>query len=66
MKAPKGVDPPLSNEEIVHKWRGLVTGVLDVERRDQIEQCVLGMDRLEDIGKLIKLLEGTVKCPISV
>ncbi|KIX95893.1 uncharacterized protein Z520_08601 [Fonsecaea multimorphosa CBS 102226] len=63
---PKGIMPPASEEDIVTKWRMLVRDVLDNERRDQIEKCVLGMDKLEDVRELIALLEGTVKCPIVV
>ena len=65
VRAPKGIEPAVSNEEIVNKWRSLVDGVLDVERRDQIEECVLGMDKVEDISVLCGLLAGVVKSPIQ-
>jgi aconitate decarboxylase len=38
---PRGVKPFLSNEEVVEKWRGLVKGLIDEERRDKIEKLVL-------------------------
>jgi aconitate decarboxylase len=64
VKAPKGIEPAVSNEDIVDKWRKLVDGILDVERREQIENCVLGLENLADIRKLSKLLAGNVKSPI--
>lgn len=63
---PKGILPPATNDDIVQKWRMLVRDVLDEERRDDIERCVLGLDTLDDVKRLVKLLEGTVKCPIVV
>jgi len=65
VKSPRGVTPPCSNEDIVEKWRSLVRGVLDDERRDKIEKCVLNIETLEDIDELLKLLEPTVKSPIT-
>lgn len=62
--APKGVSPPVSNEEIVDKWRKLVEGVVDEKRRDEIEKCVLELEKLDDIGKLLELLAPTVPSPI--
>ncbi|KAI1628915.1 putative immune-responsive protein [Exophiala viscosa] len=65
-ESPRGIEPPASNEDVVTKWRMLVQDVLEIERREEIEKCVLGMDSLDDVRKLVKLLEGTVKCPITV
>ncbi|KIV79203.1 hypothetical protein PV11_06774 [Exophiala sideris] len=65
-ESPRGIEPPASNEDVVTKWRMLVQDVLEVERREEIEKCVLGMDSLDDVRKLVKMLEGTVKCPITV
>jgi aconitate decarboxylase len=65
VKAPRGIEPPVSNEDIVDKWRSLVDGVVDVERREQIEKCVLGLDRLADVRDLCGLLAGIVKSPIQ-
>lgn len=64
--APKGVATPLPNEEIVDKWRRLVSGILDDKRRNDIEEMVLGLDKLSDVKSLINLLDGDVKCPIDV
>lgn len=62
--APRGVAPPVSNEEVVEKWRSLVEGVLDTTRREEIEKCVLGLESLEDVNVLSGLLAGVVTSPI--
>lgn len=64
--APKGIKPPASADDIVKKWRMLTKEVLEDSRREEIEKCVLGLEGLDDARALIKLLEGTVKCPIAV
>jgi len=46
--APKGIAPPVSNADILEKWRRLTSGVLDHERRADIERCVLGLETFED------------------
>lgn len=66
LKAAKGVDPPLDNDEIVTKWRTLVKDVISEERRNAIERHVLDLDQLDDVAELTKLLSGTVKCAIDV
>ena len=65
VKAPRGVDPALTNEEIVEKWRRLTKGVIDDERRDQIEKLCLGLEDLDDVVKLEDLLAGLTKNPIA-
>lgn len=64
--AHRGIEPPVTNEEIVHKWRSLVRDVLSEERRDQIEEAVLSLDSLDDVTDLIRLLKSNVQCPIKV
>ncbi|KAF8856906.1 2-methylcitrate dehydratase PrpD [Acephala macrosclerotiorum] len=61
----RGNDPELSNEEIVQKWRGLMNGVIDDERREKVERCVLGLDGCGDMMELCVLLEGATKNPIA-
>lgn len=66
VKAPTGIDPPASNADIVHKWRGLVNDLLDQDRMEAIENCVLNIDQRDDaIETLSNLLEGVVKNPIA-
>lgn len=66
LDAAKGVDPPVSNEQIVGKWRNLMAGVIDDGRRDEIERLVLGFDKVQDVKAIAKVLEGDAKCPIVV
>lgn len=66
VEAAKGISPPVSNADIVDKWRRLVSGVIDDGRRDEIETKVVGLERLEDVTELVELLRGEVKCPIDV
>ena len=65
VKAARGVSPDLTNEEIVEKFRGLMRGVIEDERRDEIEKVCLGIDSLEDITRLSNLLAGLTKNPIA-
>ena len=64
--APSGISPPVSNDNILEKWRRLVRGVIDDARRDEIESQVLGMESLRDVTGLIQLLGGNARCPIDV
>ena len=48
-EAARGVAPPLSNEEILAKWRRMTEGLIDTERRARTEEMVLGLDRVLDI-----------------
>ena len=66
VNAPKGIQPPVSNEDIIDKWRRLVRGILSDERRNKIEQAVLGLDTSGDVKQLLELLKGDVDCPIKV
>ena len=56
VKAPRGIDPALTNEEVVEKWRLLTRGIIDDDRRVKIENAVLNLDTFEDILDLEKLL----------
>ena len=53
---PKGFNPLIENEEIKEKWRKLARSVIDEERMWAIERVILGMDKLDDIRDLMKLL----------
>ena len=61
VQAPKGVDPPLSNEDVVVKFRSLAKMVVDQERMRKIEDCVLSLDEGEGrVEELCALLEPAV------
>lgn len=62
---PRGVAPPLTNEEIVTKWRDITRNVIDDERRVKIEKCCLGLDNLENVMELGRLMADITKNPIQ-
>lgn len=63
--AARGVNPELSNEEIVEKWRAITMDVIDDERREKIEKTCLGIEELDDVMALGDLLAGITKNPIA-
>lgn len=62
---PKGVDQPITNAEILGKFRRLTANLISSERQAQIETAVLGMEELTDIEDLINLLSTTVPNPLE-
>lgn len=65
VKNQRGVDPALSNDEIVEKWRRLAREVIDEERMRNIEDMVLHMENCNDIAQLGELLNAPTKNPIA-
>ena len=65
VNAAKGVDPPLSNEELVEKWRSITKDVIDDERRAKIEKLCLELDGIDDVMELAHLLAAVTKNPIA-
>jgi aconitate decarboxylase len=63
--AARSVLEPLSNEEVVAKYRSLTRGVLDIERQAKLERLVLALDRLADARELIEVLSGAVVSPFE-
>lgn len=60
----KGVDPPLSNEEIVQKYRDLSRTVIDEERMHEIERLVVNLEKMQDLGVLAELLTPVTRNPL--
>ncbi|PWY76667.1 immune-responsive protein [Aspergillus eucalypticola CBS 122712] len=59
LKAPKGVHPGVTNEEVLEKWRAVTKGVIPEERQKKIEEVVLNLEDVEDVaGVLGELLRG--------
>ncbi|KAJ5439125.1 uncharacterized protein N7458_010123 [Penicillium daleae] len=65
LDAPQDVAPGLSNEEILEKYRRFTEGIVDAQRRDEIERLVLDIENIEDITVLEELLAGPTKNPID-
>ena len=53
---PRGIDPWVTNEQLVEKYRKLGATVIDSKRLKAIEETVLRLDALEDMTGLIELL----------
>jgi aconitate decarboxylase len=62
VKHPRGgIEQPLSNPEIVEKFRALAVTVVEHDRAAAIERTVLDLDQLDDVGELISLLAAPVR-----
>lgn len=61
----KGDDPPLTNEEILEKFRHITQGVIDDERRRRIEDLVLNLETCEDVAQLSEIMSPETKSPIA-
>lgn len=61
----KSVMPPLSNGEILEKWKNITANVIDDERRQKIEDVVLHLEDCNDLGVLSELMMGLTKNPIG-
>ncbi|KAJ9143313.1 Immune-responsive protein [Pleurostoma richardsiae] len=56
--APRGNKTPLSNEDILDKWRRLAETVIDSGRLAEIERTVLHLETVQDLRQLARLLHG--------
>ena len=61
IEKPKGIDPPITNEQIVTKYRKLTNGLIDLDRQSAIENAVLGLEEAEDVSLLTTLLLNPFK-----
>jgi aconitate decarboxylase len=57
---------PMSNDNIVRKFRALTCGVIDVERQDAIVDQVTALDGLDDLAGLTALLADPVCSPFEL
>ena len=56
-----GVQQPLTNAEVVEKFRALADPLVGAERAGEIEQVVLSLESLDDVGELIELLAASAE-----
>jgi 2-methylcitrate dehydratase PrpD len=54
------ISAPLSNKQIVAKYRTLTDGLVEGERQAAIEELVLNLERLQSIAELSRLLSAPV------
>jgi aconitate decarboxylase len=55
-----GLLKPLSDDEVVDKFRALTAPLIDPARADEIENMVLGLEQLTDANELVALLAPPV------
>lgn len=61
----RGVDPPLSNEEIKQKYTMLTGQVIDEKRSRKIEDFILSIEEQESLDELVDLLTLTTGNPLA-
>lgn len=65
MECPRGVDPPLSNDQVLEKWRLLTRDVIEPARAAEIEDLILNLEKCSDVMAINTLMAGTTKNPIT-
>ncbi|WP_429427912.1 MmgE/PrpD family protein [Nocardia sp. GAS34] len=55
-----GPSDPVTNDDIVAKYRSLVGPLMQTSRLDAIQQTVLGLEHVADLGELTELLAAPV------
>lgn len=60
VKKPRGVDSPITNDEILKKWRVLAGQVASPDLVSQIEDAVLSLDTAASVDGLIEMLNVEV------
>ena len=65
VQTPRGVNPPLSNEEIQEKWKVSVKDLLADERAEHIASSIIGIERIQKLDLLLGELRRTVKCVLD-
>jgi aconitate decarboxylase len=65
VKAQRGVDPALSNDEILEKWKLITKDIIDDKRREEIEELVLNLEDCKDIALLGELMARETKNVIA-
>ena len=63
--AAKSVLTPLTNDEVLAKYRQLSARVLDPTRQARVERLVLSLDELPDLSGLVDALAGPVTSPFD-
>jgi aconitate decarboxylase len=58
---PRTLEQPLSNQEIVEKYKSLTDGLITSQRQQAIVQKITELEKLADINELIELLADPVE-----
>lgn len=60
MPVSKNIGSLLPGAKIEEKWRVVTNGIIDARRRDDLKNAVLGLEGLDDVTEIIKMLAGEV------
>ena len=60
MSVSKSTERLIGRDKIKEKWRKLTDGIIDVRRRDDLEDAVLSLERVDDISEISRMLAGEV------
>jgi 2-methylcitrate dehydratase PrpD len=63
VQAPRTVASPLSNDEVLAKYRTLTDGIIDAERQGAIADCILRLETIKSTAQLGQLLGPMVGSP---
>lgn len=58
-----GVERPMTNEETIVKFRRMAQLVMAESRSRKIEDIVMGIENVDDVGELVGLVKGRVESP---
>ena len=61
VEAPKGVRPPLGDEEVLAKWETGLSSLIDEKRKDNIKTKIMTIDILESLDGLLVEIQADVK-----
>jgi aconitate decarboxylase len=59
-RSARSFEKPLTNQEIVEKYRALTNGLIDQSRQTEIERKIANLEELGDVRELIDLLAAPV------
>ncbi|HTR84187.1 MAG TPA: MmgE/PrpD family protein [Reyranella sp.] len=65
VQGPRTVRNPLTNQEVVQKYRTLTDGIVTPQRQSAIQDAVLGIETLNDMSTLSALLAPSVGSPFA-
>ena len=61
VEKPRGIHPRMTNEDIIEKFRSLTSDLIGGSRSSSIEELVVSLEMIEDLGGLTSQLLGEVK-----
>lgn len=56
----KATESLLPEDKIKEKWRTITDGIIDTQKRDDLEKAILALETLDDITEISRMLAGEV------